>query len=300
MEKFIFYLSALTNQCGLIILGNSGAGKSFICNILIGKAVFAHAYQPEAVTHNTDFYDVILDSTTYRVFDIPGLIEPDQKQIDSNGIEIQKACKLCPSSVVLFVFSGGCGGRLLEEDLITFRAINEAYKFDLKSLVFAINNLSPTRDKQYEGKTTIALQKYLNLSDVDVCFLNHIDINNPSEKDSFRHELAIYIAKGEPTAHTSYSNIEIHLEDIKQLKMEFKENIKEFQQRIQEYQQQINNKQIEYDNFRSKAETDIKNLKEKLCEYEKKQTDYDNHTNAAAAEIDNLKKQLAKRECLIS
>ncbi|CAF1595552.1 unnamed protein product [Didymodactylos carnosus] len=82
-------------------------GKSFICNILIGKEVFAHAYQSEAVTHNTAFYDVTFGLITYKVFDIPGLIEPDQKRIDSNGIEIQKAFQLCPSSIVLFVFSGG-------------------------------------------------------------------------------------------------------------------------------------------------------------------------------------------------
>ena len=43
---------------GVIILGNTGVGKSFLCNIMIGVDKFKHEYSPTSVTSKTEFAEV--------------------------------------------------------------------------------------------------------------------------------------------------------------------------------------------------------------------------------------------------
>ncbi len=66
------------NQFGLIILGNSGVGKSFLANILLEKEVFKHEFSARSVTHRTEFQEIEIGNHRYAIFNIPGLIEADQ------------------------------------------------------------------------------------------------------------------------------------------------------------------------------------------------------------------------------
>jgi DNA replication protein DnaC len=65
-------------QFGLIILGNSGVGKSFLANILLGREAFKHEFSARSVTHRTEFQEITFDDRDYAIFNIPGLIEADQ------------------------------------------------------------------------------------------------------------------------------------------------------------------------------------------------------------------------------
>jgi ABC-type glutathione transport system ATPase component len=65
-------------EYGLIILGNSGVGKSFLCNVLLGYEAFKHEFSARSVTHKTEFKEVTLNDDVYAIFNIPGLIEADQ------------------------------------------------------------------------------------------------------------------------------------------------------------------------------------------------------------------------------
>jgi DNA replication protein DnaC len=67
-----------SNQFGLIILGNSGVGKSFLANILLDKDVFKHEFSARSVTHRTEFQEIRIEDHRYAIFNIPGLIEADQ------------------------------------------------------------------------------------------------------------------------------------------------------------------------------------------------------------------------------
>ena len=129
------------DKYGLIILGNAGVGNSFLGNILLGREAFAHEFSAGSVTHTTEYHEIEIGDFTLAIFNIPGLIEADQNRIDLNKKEIDKAFLSRPNSIVLYVF-GNQRGRLRDEDIIAFNAINAAYLFREESLVLVCTERS--------------------------------------------------------------------------------------------------------------------------------------------------------------
>jgi hypothetical protein len=183
--------TTISGQYGLIILGNSGVGKSFIANILLGREGFEHKYSSSSVTHCTEFHELDLDKLTLAVFNIPGLIEAEQEHIDLNKREIDKAFTERPDSIVMYVF-GQQNGRIRDGDVVAFQAINKAYLFRPESLVLVVNGLSKKRPSDYEGRTIVLLQQLLkdvDVNDRNFCFLEEIDANNMEEKQHLKERL---------------------------------------------------------------------------------------------------------------
>ena len=179
------------DQYGLIILGNSGVGKSFLANILVGYEAFTHAFSAQAVTHKTEYVEVQLGGFLLAIFNIPGLIEAEQERIDLNKIEIDKAFAERPNSVILFVF-GHQNGRIRDEDAVAFNAINAAYPFRSESLVIVVNSLPKDRPKDYEGSTLVLLQKLLintNVNNRNLCFLDAIEPTSMQERQKLKENL---------------------------------------------------------------------------------------------------------------
>lgn len=180
-----------THQFGLIILGNAGVGKSFLGNILLSRDVFVHKFSVGSVTHDTEYSEIQVGGFTFAIFNIPGLIEANQKRIDLNKREIEKAFLARPNSIVLYVF-GNQRGRLRDEDMVAFNAINAAYSFRRESLVLVMNDLDKDRPSDYEGTTLVLLQQLLphvEINEQNVCFLNRIAQNNRNEKQFLKEQL---------------------------------------------------------------------------------------------------------------
>eukprot|EP01133_Synstelium_polycarpum_P015326 gene15326-18158_t len=168
---------------GLQLLGNSGVGKSFLVNILLGKPNhFKHELAATSVTTTTDMCKMTIGSLVVEVFNIPGLVENDQDKISRNKQQIDNAFSMQPYCVVCFVF-GSNGGRIRDEDILAFKALDQAYNLNRQSLCFIVNDLPAIRNKHYEGATTLRLSNLLSIPEesIKVSFVDRIIHNDVAD-----------------------------------------------------------------------------------------------------------------------
>ncbi|CAF1668053.1 unnamed protein product, partial [Adineta ricciae] len=176
---------------GLITLGNSGVGKSFLCDILVGRDAFSHRFNAMSVTQVTNSIDAAIGSHQITVFDIPGLIEAEQQRIEVNKKEIDKAFAQRPNCIIIFVF-GPENGRIKNKDVVAFNAINEAYAFRPESLILVVNGIPKDRPDDYEQTTLTLLQKLLkgvSVNNGNLYFTQFIEVNDVNERNRLRSRL---------------------------------------------------------------------------------------------------------------
>lgn len=149
----------------VITAGNSGVGKSFLDNLIVGEEVFVHKYQASSVTRETEAVVTNLNGKLTTVYNIPGLVESKKENVALNKIEIEKAFLGKAAQVIVFVFGVGDGGRIRNEDYASYLAMNEAYEFSRFSLVFVLNNVrtfdTVEEREQYQAMAVINLKELL-------------------------------------------------------------------------------------------------------------------------------------------
>ncbi|CAM4972667.1 unnamed protein product [Rotaria socialis] len=215
-------------KAGIIILGNAGSGKSFLCNVLIGTDRFKSNFDPGAVTTETEHQRVKIHGKYLYIFNIPGLIDLNDDRIKQNKEEIEKAFKACPNSLVLYVWSH-VGGRCQRDDVIAFKALYEAYKFPKDSLAFVVNNLDPIRPEGYDEKFMVTLKVALapqTFPASDFVFIEKIEPNNPETQEKIKDArlTLMQLIIGHQIAHqTEYGKIDLESKEIKKIRDEFKE-----------------------------------------------------------------------------
>jgi hypothetical protein len=192
-------------------------GKSFLANILLGQEAFVHKAAPQAVTTETEFQEIKMGIETFSIFNIPGLIEADQKRIEMNKIEIDKAFRERPTSLILYVF-GAQGGRIRDEDVVAFNALNKAYPFKLESLMIVVNGVPKDRPKNYEGEVTVLLEKLIKVPCKTLCVLDTINKSNPDERQKLKNKLLQVIVERRPQFHKKEQEIELQCEEVRKAK----------------------------------------------------------------------------------
>jgi len=68
----------------IIIIGNTGVGKSFVVNCLLDDEVFASEERSIAVTSKLEFRKILIEDVTYKIYNIPGLLEDDEEKVKNN------------------------------------------------------------------------------------------------------------------------------------------------------------------------------------------------------------------------
>jgi predicted GTPase len=197
-------------QFGLIIVGNSGVGKSFLANILLQEERFEHKLKPTAVTTSTDYKSVTLEGgTEMSIFNIPGLIENNQAAIERNKREIDQAFVTRPVSIILFVL-GNIGGRMADQDIVAFQALDQAYGLQRHSLCFMVNDLPAnfkTDNPNYEAETTLVLEELLKISPIRVGFGRRLAAGDATGKADLRNTLVRLITQCRPAHHEKRQEI---------------------------------------------------------------------------------------------
>lgn len=120
--------AASGNVVKVMLLGNSGRGKSLLCNACLGQHMFAHEFQPRSCTSRCEYTEVVAEldglKQSYVLCNIPGLIESMPENVVRNIACAEEAFRALPGckTVVLFVL-GHVGGRLQAEDMEAYRSI---------------------------------------------------------------------------------------------------------------------------------------------------------------------------------
>ena len=227
---------------GVIILGNSGVGKSLLANVLLGREAFQHETQARAVTTKTEYAQCEINGTKYAVYNIPGLIELNQDRIERNKGEIDRAFKQHPYAVILYVFGTGRGGRVDVNDVIAFNAINKAYPFSEKSVVFIVNQIPTDRKSNYESETKEALEKETEIPVKYCCFFTTIDKSSTTEKQRIQTKLVDTITSALPKTHTKKQEINLLLTELPKLRKQIddlQKQIEEDRRNAQQYRPSV-------------------------------------------------------------
>lgn len=258
------------NQTGILLLGNSGVGKSFLANVCLRRSQFVHEESITSVTTSTDFSD----QEQFKIFNIPGLIESEQSHIERNKREIEKAFQECPNSRIVFVCAGSVGGRLQDQDVVAYKALSKAYRFNPRSVVFVMNRLAKKTAKstKYRIEAIDMMRKMFELPSTvtqqQFVFTSQIDDDIIDDHDSVEHrtifaDLMLAFATTEPTVHRRSEEIRLQADEIVSLKNEAAEQQNKFKQWQEE-------NKAEMDKMAKEYETKMKELYKKLEEAKKK------------------------------
>lgn len=231
---------------GVIILGNSGAGKSFLANVILGQEAFAHKVRSSAVTTETEYKTCQINGKSYAIYNIPGLVENKQERIDLNKREIDRAFIGHSYGVVLFVFGCGNGGRIRDEDVVAFDAINNAYPLSDKSSIIVLNNIpndmSEDEKSEYESETTSELKGLLKTGFEHTCFVYQINKSSTNEKQTVQTKLLDKIKIALPKIHKKEKEISLQAGELSQLKKDMadlRKQLEEERKRSREWEQAV-------------------------------------------------------------
>lgn len=75
----------------IIAVGNSGVGKSFIENLIVGREVFEHKLRPASVTTTVEVEILRQNGSELFVYNIPGLIEAKEENLERNIEALEQA-----------------------------------------------------------------------------------------------------------------------------------------------------------------------------------------------------------------
>lgn len=202
----------------LYVLGNTGVGKSFLCNCLLGRWEFESKNQADSCTREVSSAEAWIPSPSgsrlpFNVFNIPGLLEADPERVQQNVRLLQSALDRKEPSIIIYVLTTE-GGRVRDGDYAAFKALTEAYDIKRTSFVFLVNKLSEF-DDHHQIKDYI--HKVMGIFDVG--FVPHYPMRDAGLKEHVA-ELSREIGPCIIELIRPYCGLRQTLTKIKELKLE--------------------------------------------------------------------------------
>lgn len=249
----------------LYIIGNTGVGKSWLCNCLLGRWEFDSKNQADSCTREVSSVETWLP-TTYqkdenivagalplRIFNVPGLLEADPERVKQNVRLLQSALDRKEMSLVLYVLTTE-GGRIRDSDYAAFKALSEAYDLHQHSCMFVVNKCSKRDNRQ---QITAYIHKVLG--PFEVGFLPGYDLSDqeleaeikllhtqvtPMVVDMIRHLI--------PTSLRKQKELKLEADHIEDLKKQSQQSKIQFEKEMNQMRQESN--AIQQDNVRKTGE----------------------------------------------
>ena len=81
----------MASTISIITVGNSGVGKSFLVNLIVGDNIFEHRCQANPVTTQLESVKIFSSSGERIVHNIPGLLEAKESNIKRNIAALERA-----------------------------------------------------------------------------------------------------------------------------------------------------------------------------------------------------------------
>jgi len=287
---------------GLLILGNVGVGKSYICNMIIGYQRFDVGFRREAVTTAVEYHRIDTGLSDLLIFNIPGLIASNQEEIDRNKKEIIKAFELCPISMVVFVWTH-VNGRPQTDDIIAFKALQEACQFSPKSLVFIVNDIMSNRSSAYEGKFFVLLKQFLNpipISLEDIFFLDALKSEDVDTFFATRIRLLYFIAQHQEHEQKLKADIILQYSQLRMIRETIEEQYIKFEQNEKTFRWEIRHMNCAYEALKNDQEKKYQDMMLKIeigqQQVEEEDDDTDDEYDAVDLEISNDEKKSGRKE----
>ncbi|CAF1627226.1 unnamed protein product [Rotaria magnacalcarata] len=259
-------VSSKKPEYGLIILGNSGSGKSYIYNMIIGYERFETDRRREAVTTTIESHRIDAGPSDLLIYNVPGLIESHQEEIDRNKREIVKAFEQSPISVVIFLRTP-VDGRPQPDDIIAFKALKEAYNFPPKSSIFVLNNIPSKRPPTYEARFFALLTKMLNPIPISLEDTFCLDTLNSEDNEKFsatRGRLIHFIAEHHEKEPNLQADIIVRSNELRMLREAVRKQYLEAEENKQALELQIKQMKNEYEAARKGQEKRYQDMVFKL------------------------------------
>lgn len=212
----------------ILTCGNSGVGKSFIDNIILGSNVFDHSNIYTSVTRTMEVQMTDINGRSAAVYNLPGLVEANTNNWNDNKNEIMKSFEQSRNQVVVFVFGLGNGGRIRGEDVAAFESLNKAYNFNKHSLITVLNNFDiMNADKDYKVNSILYLRELLDWppeQKLSIVFIEKLPnttaeaVQNSETVYAIRQQLFKSIDEAVPYAHKKAADIVYTAELVQQAK----------------------------------------------------------------------------------
>jgi len=217
-------------KISILLVGNTGVGKSFLLNCLLDEEVFESVEKEESVTKKLEFKEVKINNICYKLYNAPGLLEDNDEQVQLNKKIIEQILDSKETLSILFVMTNQAG-RIQSHDLEAFNALNAAYKLKESSLNFVVNKYKGSEDL----KPRIEHRIKSIMLDKPVYFLSEYkETSKPTkqEKENFKLVLTAILLQMNP-------KVVIKIKALKLIKDEIKDIIKASKMQQDEYKKAI-------------------------------------------------------------
>ncbi|KAF9322911.1 hypothetical protein BG006_001956 [Podila minutissima] len=205
----------MENMLNILLVGNTGVGKSSILN-LFGAPFKADFALIDGLTSETECFVLKINGKQVRLIDAPGLIENSDQRISRNAEEITRALKFGGKYKLVFVYQSN-SGRLLPHDVFTTTKVCKAINHCLE-VGLIINKVDEEDMEKYDNeKNRLQIAQALSKATNEKLKADNIialEYCKPRERHKLKPKLLSYIEALHADAINQVDPIHANLKEI--------------------------------------------------------------------------------------